>query len=232
MSENDQSLDDLLLALDSLHISFKSCSGLGDLITLLSKCITLDKDFVAWQESRSPEFKPLRIGHITRHQEQSRRPSPGYWPGRVDTYFDLYVAGVWNVFRTARLTLLALIVRLSNILGSVDGYGDPVGASEIVANEIVASIPYHLTDNLQVFLSETETIMEITDPGKKLGGLLLLHPLFIASRMSFLPQTVREYMQSCLAWIGSNMGLGQAALLAQVRILWSLAFEPSEEMRG
>ena len=29
----------------------------------------------------------------------------GYWPGRVDKYFDLYVASVWNTVRMARVLL-------------------------------------------------------------------------------------------------------------------------------
>ncbi len=88
-----------------------------------------------------------------------------------------------------------------------------------IVEGIAASVPYHLTDNLQVFLGELATETEIKSPGKTLGGVLLIHPLYIASKMPFLSERMREYMRRCLAWIGSTMGLGQAALLAKVNEL-------------
>ena len=87
---------------------------------------------------------------------------------------------------------------------------------------MLASVPYHLVENLQVFLrdSELKTSIEINNPGRLLGGLLLMYPLYVTSRMRFLDTARREYMLRCLAWIGEYMGIGQATVLAKVR--WSI----------
>jgi hypothetical protein len=82
---------------------------------------------------------------------------------------------------------------------------------------MLASVPYHLVENPQVFLISTE----ITNPdlGRILGGLLLVHPLYlyVTSQMRFLDKTMREYMLRCLAWIGEYMWIRQTTVLVNVR---------------
>jgi hypothetical protein len=216
LSDHGESLDNLLLSLESLwaksEVSFES----KDLTTLKNESIDLDRRFANWQESRVTEFKPSLAGHAIRSPSESQ-VAVGYWPGRVDTYFDLYVAGVWNIFRAARLLLVASIIKLSDSFEDNDSLANHINTANGVVKDLIASISYHLTDNLQIFLSELATGTEITKPGRSLGGLLLMHPLYVASEMSFLTEEIREYLRRCLTWIGSNMGLGQAGLLARVR---------------
>lgn len=188
-----------------------------DFSKLKSDSISLVHLFAKWQDSRAPEIKPVVVGLVSKSQHDSEFKA-GYWPGKVHTYFDLYVAGVWNVFRAARLLLLALVIKLSEILGDHESYIHYVSTANDIAEDMIASIPYHLTDNLQVFLNELTTSSEISDEGRTLGGLLLMHPLYVAYKTPFLPERVRDYMRTCLLWIGTNMGLGQATLLASVRI--------------
>jgi hypothetical protein len=71
---------------------------------------------------------------------------------------------------------------------------------------MLASVLYHLVENLQVCLRELKTSKEINNPGRLLGGLLLMYPLYVTSRMRFLDRGMREYM-----------GIGQATVLAKVR---------------
>jgi hypothetical protein len=211
-------LDDLLLTLDLLWKKSSAPSESRDFTALKKESIALDHRFAKWQSSRVPEFKPTIIGHVyvsSKNQSKSEI-SPGYWPAKVETYFDLYVAGVWNIFRAARLLLLALIIKISDDANDtcVEEY---IHTANLVVEDMLASIPYHLADNLQVFLSHSDSEQEITNPGRILGGLLLMHPLYVTSQMAFLPATMREYMQRCLIWIGEHMGIGQATVLAKVR---------------
>lgn len=177
------------------------------------ECLSLDRRFTSWQHTRGPGFNPTEVGHIGETDTDSL-PGVGYWPGGVDTYFDLYVSGVWNIFRAARLLLLALTVKLSNALG--EDYLQHVQAAARVVDDMIASVPYHLTDNLPAFVRQLGLSTEIREPGRFLGGLLLLHPLYVASQMLFLPEKTREYLRACLLWIGSRMGIGQATVLANV----------------
>jgi hypothetical protein len=216
LSEQGESLDSLLVDLYLLWTKFQNSQKSKDFFTLRNESILLDQRFAKWQESRVTEFKPTGIGHISR-KENEMKVAVGYWPGKVDTYFDLYVAGVWNIFRVARLQVVDLIIKLSDALEVNDGRVDHIHTAHCIVEDMLASIPYHLVDNLQAFLNEVTTSIEITDRGRSLGGLFLMHPIYVASKMPFLPNNIREYIQRCLIWIGSHMGLGQATLLAKVR---------------
>ena len=216
MSEKGESLDDLLLSLNLLRTKSQASFEFKDFIALKNESIALDRRFADWQESRVAEFNPTLAGHVIRSQDESPI-AVGCWPGKVDTYFDLYVAGVWNVFRAARLLLTTLIITLSDATKDKGSRASHTHIASDIAEDLIASIPYHLADSLQIFLNEVTADTGITTPGRALGGLLLLHPLYVASRVPFLPKYMREYAQRCLTWIGSNMGLGQADLLAKVR---------------
>jgi len=211
-------LDDLLLSLDVMWKRFETPCKVRDLRELKDECIALHRRFDEWQGSRVIELKSTVAGHVTRKQQDSAI-AVGLWPGEVDTYFDLYVAGAWNVFRVARLLLIALTLKLLDTPEDDDSFARLIHTANSVAKELIASIPYHLAENLQIFLRQSAKSIEIFQPGRSLGGLLLMHPLYVASEMAFLPGNLREYMRRCLAWIGSNMGIGQADLLAKVREL-------------
>ncbi|KAF2809790.1 putative C6 transcription factor [Mytilinidion resinicola] len=213
MRGQGESLDDLLLSLDSLWKRSESLFASKDLNALRKESIALDQRFAEWETSRATEFKPTTICNVKQNHSESEI-GVGYWPGKIHTYFDLYVAGVWNVIRTARLLLLALIFQLSETLGENDSYVEHMHVVNRLVDDMAASIPYHLTDNLQVFISQRSRNKEVIDPGKYLGGLLLMHPLYVTSEMRFVPERMRTYMRKCLAWTGSNMGFGQATLLA------------------
>ncbi|RDL35209.1 uncharacterized protein BP5553_07140 [Venustampulla echinocandica] len=207
------SLEHLLFHLHLVWAKFEVVIASKDLETLKVQSLALDQRFAMWEETRVDLFKPTVIGHVRPGRYESE-VQVGAWPGKVDTYFDLYVAGVWNIFRTARLLLVALIIELSNSLAEYDSCTDHIRTANRIAQDMVASVPYHLADNLQVFLNEKETSGGITDPGRFLGGLLLMHPLYVVSKMPFLSETLRKYFRSCLLWIGSEMGVGQATLFA------------------
>jgi hypothetical protein len=214
--DQNESLNNLFLCLEQLRTQSESSSESRQIEHLKCDCVMLERRFARWEDSRSQEFKPTVAGRIHRNQRRNTTKA-GYWPGRVGTYFDCYVAGVYNLFRAARLLLVSLIINLSDTLGHNDSRAKHIHIANHIIEEMVASIPYHLTDDLQSFLSKQAANVEISTPGRSLGGLLLMHPLYVASEVSFLPEEVREYMRRCLAWIGSNMGIGQARLLAKVQ---------------
>ncbi|KAL7952301.1 putative C6 transcription factor [Trichoderma compactum] len=139
--------------------------GRISLLLLKQECMDLDEHFLLWQSSREEGFQPTAIGRLHR-----------YWPGSLDTYFDLYVAGVWNT------------------------YNESINKATGIAEDVAASVLCHVTNDLYSFLEEYPENNEIKHLGKSLG-LLPMHPLY-------------QYMQRCLLWIGSNMCIGQALVLA------------------
>ncbi|KAJ5712055.1 hypothetical protein N7488_006211 [Penicillium malachiteum] len=185
------------------------------LVPLKSEAVELNNEIALWQKSQNAEIKAVTI-----YSGPSPKlvPGTGYWPGRVDMYIDFYIATLWNVSRIARCLLITLITRLSGILcDGVNHDTDRVEVSHLV-EDMLASIPYHLSEDLQVFLRERHEHTEITNPGRSVGGLLLMHPIYIASYLEIIPSDKRHYFKTCLVWIAQRMGVGQAAFLAQVKL--------------
>jgi hypothetical protein len=87
-----------------------------------------------------------------------------------------------------------------------------------LASNIAASIPYYLAGDLQVFLNQTLASgvgYKAMIPGPSVGGLLLMHTLYMVSNMSVVDPALKVYLKDCLAWIGQNMGIGQATMLSK-----------------
>jgi len=124
---------------------------------------------------------------------------------------------VWNTYRKTRLMILDLAFKCLRFIGSAD-YGSIVTDAAGLAEGIAASIPFHLIADTQEYLQHVQAGMRIVQPGRPLGGLLMLHPLHFAAVSEILSHEMREYMRRQLRWIGDNMGIGQASLLADVSL--------------
>ncbi|CAI6090608.1 hypothetical protein V2G26_002689 [Clonostachys chloroleuca] len=208
--------DSLLVDFHILSERVNACQSLDQLRLLVDEAIELEDRFKDWESSRSPEFRPSTAGHVTPATNYGE-PAVGRWPGKVDSYFDLYVSGVWNTFRGARLLLISMIIDLSSNLGDgkqcVQQY---ITRGTQIAEDMAGSVLFHLADNPQTSLMEKDTASDIKHPGRFLGGFLLMYPMYTACQTSYLPKAIRSYFRRCLRWIGSDMGIGMATVLATV----------------
>ncbi|KAK0509741.1 hypothetical protein JMJ35_008135 [Cladonia borealis] len=135
---------------------------------------------------------------------------------------------MWNTSRIARVLLIHMILKLSRLLkDDQDHTRKHQDALLGFIEDIVSSIPFHLAEDSPVFLHRLEegevgkaqmgkeNAATILSPGRPVGGLLLMHPIYVASKLSVVPQQTREYMTDCLEWIAKHMGIGQASLIAK-----------------
>ena len=236
-NNSSQSLDNLLLAFGPIWRKADAFFGYAlnhpltqsdDLNQLKNEAIALDQAFAKWQEAQVKDFNPWTVGHVSQVQAGSR-PGVGYWPGRIDMYFDLYVAGVWNTSRTARVLLINMILSLSRHLNDNENNTRKQQDALRLVEDIISSIPFHLAEDLSAFLHRLqggevgkaemgkESVAATLIPGRPVGGLLLMHSIYVASKLSIVPQQMREYMDDCLEFIAKYMGIGQASLFAKVR---------------
>lgn len=141
----------------------------------------------------------------------------------------VYVTAVWNTYRMTHLMVLDIIIRCIKIVHADSAPTQEQKKADELVKYILASIPYHLSadpkDYLQAILSGSGLIKA----GRPVGGLLLLHPLFVGARLSILSVETRNYMNRCLAWMGENMGIGQATLLSNVRLRVKIDLEESAD---
>ena len=191
--------------------------GAEDVHRIKNEAVSLDQAFAKWQEAQIGHLKPWTVGHVSQRHLVSK-PEVGHWPGKLDAYFDLYVAATWNTSRTARILLINLIIKLSKTLNPDGTYDREHQDSLRLVEDIISSIPFHLAEDLSLFTREIESgnPAPVLQPGRPVGGLLLLHSIYVASKLHIVPWQMREYMQHCLEWIATAMGIGQASLFAKV----------------
>lgn len=211
----------MILEVDLLEKEHEMASNESDLPNLSRQCSALSQRLDEWNQCCAPAFKPASIAHIS-----ADHPPPvpvGCWPGRVDMYYDLSVSGVWNIFRETQLRLFALMLKLADAQSNIEASQEVRLKVDSVVEDLIASIPYHLSENVYEFVKHPSSQKGIPAAGKCLGGLLLLHPLHTAIGLSCIATSMRDYLQRCLVWIGLNMGMGQATFLAKVRQNYSAA---------
>ncbi|KIW99815.1 uncharacterized protein Z518_10743 [Rhinocladiella mackenziei CBS 650.93] len=177
----------------------------------------LMRQFAEWPANQPEKWSPTTVGFV--HQSHEELQGTIYWPGQVHAYFDLYVSGVWNAYRKARLLFLDRVVRCMIRLGFGEEqwlWGRFHSEVRELAVDVAASVPFHLTATAEkpLQIPHTATATAAT-AGISVGGLLLPHPLCVASTLSIVPPELRIYFKGCLVWIGQHMGIGQAALLAK-----------------
>jgi len=143
------------------------------------------------------------------------------------------VCVVWNAYRKCRILLLNFISICTDRLGDHDEspeasnwYSDRNLNKEVreLSVAVTASIPFLIYQNpssLLVqssqhdsFTSERETLR----PGHAYGGLLLMHVLYVVSRLPIVSEPHKNACRAALIEIGDLMGIGQAKLLANVRL--------------
>jgi hypothetical protein len=182
---------------------------------LLREALDLDRELVQWSQSQDKLYRPTKIGQVDKPSEDSEY-NVGYWPGNVDVYLDRCIAGTWNIYRAARLSLSELILHLSN--GNRNPRTDPRHGQDMdeLVQDVLSSIPYHLTENLYGFLNQIDNRAPLANVGKAASGLLVMHSLYVISNLSLVDPDVRRYLKSCLVWIGENMGIGQASVFVNV----------------
>ena len=160
------------------------------------------------------------------------------YPGRIDEYYDIWEASLWNGYRTCRIFTQEIILNCLDWLMSNSQCEIEVERCEAVqviqrmVDGICASVPFHLG----VHGSEEEhmglTILEdrLTKQNlfgrsrngsrnvEALGGYLLIWPLFVARNAASIPEIQRRWINGRLSWIGREHGLNQATVLSDLPI--------------
>jgi hypothetical protein len=127
------------------------------------------------------------------------------------------VAAAWNVYRKTRLMLLDAMLRCLSRLQEKDAYGQKQAEATALANDMMASIPFHVADTVENIVEQGNLKAVRVNPGKAVGGMLIMYPLYVAANLSIVPPYLQTQMRECLAWIGEYMGIGQATVFSKVR---------------
>lgn len=184
----------------------------------LDRALAIELAFSQWGATQDVSWKADIVGFMSQ-QDAEASSCPFAWGGPVHAYFDIYVAAVMNTYRKTYLMLLDVLIRLASRMGGTirtDNVTRWEKQAHILIYDIVASIPYHLTNNLHAYQQDILSLKSPPGVGRSVGGLLLLHPLFVLSTCSAVPRSIQNHALKCLAWIGQHMGIGQGMLMSKV----------------
>ncbi|KAJ3460481.1 hypothetical protein MRS44_011348 [Fusarium solani] len=185
-------------------------SSTEDLVQLQQDLLALEGDIMHWDTDRPSSWAPELVGHVPGEttEDSSYRCS-----GPVYKYLDQYVAAAWTSWRSICILYLDHLVHLAQALGQevIGNYGAKI---HHLTAELKASIPYHVSGDLGAYVQHPDAATASNNPQRTVGGLLLLHPLYVIARCTTVALSDREYFARTLRWIGSEMGISQATVLA------------------
>ncbi|KIV84443.1 hypothetical protein, variant 2 [Exophiala sideris] len=170
--------------------------------------------FRDWPSGIHDHCQPKTISH---HVDASEVSQLDVFPGKVDIYPNLYVAGVWNTYRTTLLRLCDVIAQCGMYLETdtmpfreTEEYQTLRTIASKTAEDICSSVAYHINNDWV----QRITGASLQRSPKALGGLFLMWPLYAGSVLSIVPDIHRAWMRRKLRSIGVSMGLAQAVVLA------------------
>jgi len=130
----------------------------------------------------------------------------------------VYISTIWNTYRKVRLMIIDVIISCASKLNMRNSFQPQVSTAQDLVDDIAASLCFHLCADVPDLVRNAESGAPFClTPGKSLGGLLLMHPLFIVSGLSITKVQQRRNMREALVWIADQMGIGQAQSLLKVR---------------
>lgn len=200
----------------------------GMVMGIIKRCQEHDLAYVNWSKSLPHYFqwKTVAWEHKVPNGDYSKAE---VYPGRVDSYQDLWVAGVWNMVRWSRITLASVSVRCVARLSSPVNYRTTTVyaiASQTcigIITDIIASVPYQLG----WFSKRKGPLGQATistfgcgeDARKGLGGYFMAWTLACIHGQDYISDSQRTWVQGRLEYIGTQLGVRCAHMLAQVRLL-------------
>ncbi|SPJ79090.1 uncharacterized protein FTOL_07481 [Fusarium torulosum] len=206
-----RSLDQIIIKLSPLTsraevLLAQSSPSVEALLQLQVDLLELNDEIVYWPDDRPLAWKPKLVGHVWLE---------GFcFSGPVEEYFDLYVATAWNSWRSTHIIYIDHLVHVANALGQYELIPLYLQRVVILAAGLKSSIPYHLSQNVEDYIKHANAGMPFLHADRLVGGFLLLHPLYAVARCTVVDATTRQYIANTLEWIGLEMGIRQATVLA------------------
>ena len=134
----------------------------------------------------------------------------------------MYVATAWNSWRSLYIVWLDQLYHVSNALGRFDLISQFITKMNNLIIGVKASIPYFLSRNVEEYVQQVNAGKHTVHSNHLSGALMLFHHMYSIGRCTIVDVETRQYLRDTLRWIGNEMGIGNAAVLAD-------CLQPSEQ---
>ncbi|RFN44205.1 hypothetical protein FIE12Z_11597 [Fusarium flagelliforme] len=227
LDDNPQrSLDQIMVKLTPLtwrseHLLAESSPSREALLELYRDLIEFANEVAHWGDDQPLSWGPELVGYVLQDSPKNC-DTPWVCPGPVEKYFDMYVATAWNSWRSLYIVWLDQLYHVSNALGRVDLTPQFVTKMNSLIIGVKASIPYFLSRNVEEYVQQVNAGKHTVHSNHLSGALMLFHHMYSIGRCTIVDAETRKYLGDTLRWIGNEMGIGNATVLAD-------CLQPSEQ---
>ena len=201
-----------------------------EILALRQKCRELAAILANWRDTRMMLCYPLQPMYVhTGIDDDTLRTHTILWSRRADHYHDLWVAAIWALYRANEITLHDIICRCAPLLeGRLPGeelqneiLAHSVSRLQVMADEVCASIPYHLTYGRETVRQYLDLVDQNAQAGTLATGKLneyadpcmpaiarITWPIFVASTIRTIPNEQRQWLERTRVKLKRNVGYG------------------------
>ncbi|KLO94853.1 uncharacterized protein LW93_3539 [Fusarium fujikuroi] len=213
-----RSLDDIIIEMSPLTSRAEKLLSdpsppVLELLELQKDLLAIDDEITYWAYDRPPSWNPEVVGEVWMDPAISEEATFNF-AGPVEKYFDIYVATAWNSWRSIHVIYLDHLIHIANSLGQYELVPLYKERIDELAASIKASIPFHLCHDVETYIRQANAGTPLVHSDRLVGGLLLLHPMYALARCTIVDDSTRKYMSKTLRWIGEEMGIRHATILA------------------
>ena len=173
--------------------------------SVLTNAMKADEALTDWESSVPDDWHPQPASN-TLPKELYKY---GAYGSDMDIYLEVWVASIWNSYRSQRITVLSTIV---TCLTRKAGIGPkeycfatqgPVSVIQQMVDNICASVPFHLGNRTLMDVTEeveypwiqgSTVSADHRKAALNLGGWFLIGPLSACLKVSFLAESQRQWI--------------------------------------
>ncbi|RBA22305.1 hypothetical protein FPRO05_00652 [Fusarium proliferatum] len=213
-----RSLDDIIIKMSPLTSRAEKLLSdpsppVLELLELQKDLLAIDDEITYWAYDRPPSWNPEVVGEVWMDPAVSEEATFNF-AGPVEKYFDIYVATAWNSWRSIHVIYLDHLIHIANSLGQYELVPLYKERIDELAAGIKASIPFHLCHDVETYIHQANAGTPLVHSDRLVGGFLLLHPMYALARCTIVDDSTRKYMSKTLRWVGDEMGIRHATILA------------------
>lgn len=132
-----------------------------------------------------------------------------------------WVAAVWALYRKAVILLTNHALRCAAQLPhdhELNGIALRMQREvQPVVLDVLSSVPYFLLADVDAAFDDERR--KSLKPGPPVGGMLLVHPLYITVlQRDLVTPAIDAYVQDCFDWMHDWLGIGQAKVVRQAGV--------------
>ncbi|KAM3070065.1 hypothetical protein ACMFMG_003903 [Clarireedia jacksonii] len=190
---------------------------------MMQRALELEQEYERWEETQTKQTVAW-VDNVPGGDMMKA----DVCPGRVDMYPDIYAAAQWNIARTSRIFIAAIVIRgAAWICYPVDYRTTPEYAQmsrlgQEMINDIIASIPFnfgwHLDENGRLKAGDVMSGTDDVNTVKALGGVFSIWPLLSVSCADYTTDSQRVWVKGRFKYIAEVMGLNQAKVVGCLQL--------------